>query len=138
MDEKLLNLINAATAAGGMGLLILAGMKWFVGDYFKTKAENDKRKDDAIQVQINSLRDVAGDIKLEMKELQKRFYQSEGSIIDTVSKLNHQSEKFQALTEAMRGFVKTCAERMTSIENKADKALIAIGTITRNKKTSNE
>lgn len=145
MDDKLLSITNAALGAGGMGVLLVFALKWFVGDYFKKADENRKLEKEAVDSRITDLRSVAGDLKLEAKNIKlevsamkDRILHTEKTMIQATERLSFQAERFDGLSRALEGFVATANERMGKtedqlrvVESKADKAIVAIGQITR-------
>jgi predicted nucleic acid-binding Zn-ribbon protein len=140
MEKELLAVINGMISAGGMGLLIVAALKWLVGDYFKKAAENREMEKKAIDVRLTDLRDVAGEIRKELQTLKERVADSEKKLLTLMERLSGYSEKFVGLTEALKGFVRSANERMNVIESKADKVIVKVAEITRvsGKKSGNE
>jgi hypothetical protein len=123
MDKELLAVVNGMISAGGMGLLLVAALKWLVGDYFKKAEENRKLEKEAVDSRITDLRNVAGDIKLEVSAMKERILHTEKVMVQAVTRLGHQSEKFNALTSAFEGFVKTSGERLKVVEVQADQVI---------------
>jgi C-terminal processing protease CtpA/Prc len=137
-ESSLIHIANAALGAGGMGVMLVLAFKWFVGDYFKKAEENRTLEKQAVDSRITDLRNVAGDIKIEVIALKDRFLHTEKLVIQAVERLNSHAEKFAALTEALKGFVRSANDRMNVIESKADKVIVKVGEITRSKKTGSE
>lgn len=130
MDDKLLSITNAALGAGGMGVLLVFALKWFVGDYFaKAKELREMEKKD-VDSRITDLRSVAGElkadakvIKLEVQAMKERILHTEQTMVRSAERLVFQAEKFDGLSKAFEGFVKTTGERLTVVEAQADQVI---------------
>lgn len=123
MDDKLLSITNAALGAGGMSLVLVLALKWFVGDYFKKADENRRLEKEAVDSRITDLRSVAGDIKLEVAALKDRIYHTEKVMVEAITRLSSHSERFDGLSKAFEGFVRTTGDRLKVVETQADQVI---------------
>lgn len=140
-----------AGTAGGAAALIAAG-KWLLSDWMKRGEKLRELEKQAIQSQINDLRSVAGDlkvetkaIKLEVADLKDYMRGTELKLAKSLEVSKHLAEKGEGLFKAFEGFVENSNDRFARtdeqlkvVESKADKAIVAIGQITRIKKQGND
>lgn len=145
LERELAAVLNGMVSAGGMGVLLVVVLKWLVGDYFSKAGKIREAELKAFDVRLTDLRNIAGELRVEVKHVNDKLLHSEMAILKASEQIRHHGEKFsqqseniKGLAEAMKGFVQAANERMNYIESKTDKVIVKVGEITRIKKTGNE